>query len=114
MSEELKPNEQEQKAPSKEEVVAFLREQIEVKSVQLELQELNTKLATYRADELKALSFIAQLTNPQPPASAQPHVITQEDLDNNPEIAEQGFKVGDEVMVEKQEPSKPRGLKKDK
>lgn len=104
----------EQQVPTKEEVVKFLQEQIEVKKVQLELQELNTKLASYRADELKALAFIAQITNPQPPASAQPHTITQEDIDNNPEIAEQGFKVGDEVMVEKTEAPKSRGLKKDK
>lgn len=105
----------EQQAPSKEEVVKFLQEQIEVKKVQLELQELNTKLATFRADEIKALSIIAQMTNPQPPANAEPHVITQEDIDNNPEIVEQGFKVGDEVLVEKTEAApKSRGLKKNK
>ena len=57
---------EEQKAPSKEEVIAFFQEQIEVKKVQLELQELNTALAVARAEELKALSFIAQITNPQP------------------------------------------------
>lgn len=104
----------EQQAPTKEEVLKFLQEQIEVKKVQLELQEINTKLASYRADELKALSFIAQITNPKPPANAEPHVITQEDLDANPEIVEQGFKVGDEVLVEKTEAPKSRGLKKDK
>lgn len=105
----------EQQAPSKEEVVKFLQEQIEVKKVQLELQEINTKLATYRADELKALSFIAQMTNPKPPANAHPHTITQEDMDENPELVEQGFKVGDEVLVEKPEAApKSRSLKKDK
>lgn len=102
----------EQQAPSKEEVIKFLQEQIEVKTVQFQLQELNTKLAVARAEEIKALGFIAQMTNPQPPANAEPHTITQEDLDNNPEIVEQGFKVGDEVMVEKQEPAKQRTLKK--
>lgn len=55
---------EEQKAPSKEEVIAFFQEQIEVKKVQLELQELNTALAVGRAEELKALSFIAQITSP--------------------------------------------------
>jgi len=114
MSEQTTAQEPVQTPPSKEEVIKFLQEQIEVKTVQLELQEINTKLATYRADELKALSFIAQITNPQPPANAQPHVITQEDMDANPEIAEQGFKVGDEVLVEKTEAPKARGLKKDK
>lgn len=57
--------EQEQtKAPSKEEVIEFFQEQIEVKKVQLELQELNTALAVGRAEELKALAFIAQITTP--------------------------------------------------
>lgn len=102
----------EQKVPSKEEVLMFLSEQIDVKSKQVELQELNTKLATYRAEELKALQFIAQMTNPQPPADAVPHVITQEDLDANPEISEQGFKVGDEVLVPKDSEPAQRKLKK--
>ena len=90
----------------------FLSEQIDVKSKQVELQELNTKLATYRAEELKALQFIAQMTNPQPPADAIPHVITQEDLDVNPELSEQGFKVGDEVLVPKDSEPAQRKLKK--
>ena len=102
----------EQQAPTKEEVIRFLQEQIDVKKVQLELQELNTKLASYRAEELKALSFIAQITNPQPPEDAQPHTITQEDMDENPELSEQGFKVGDEVLVTKEETPKQRSLKK--
>jgi hypothetical protein len=55
---------EEQKAPSKEEVISFFQEQIEVKKVQLELQELNAALAAARAEELKALAFIAQITTP--------------------------------------------------
>jgi hypothetical protein len=105
---------EEQKIPSKEEVVTFLQEQIDVKKVQLELQEINTKLASYRAEELKALQFIAQMTNPQPPADAEPHTLTQEDMDENPELAEQGLKVGDEVLVPKESAPKSRGLKKGK
>ena len=114
MSEQM--NEQETKAPSKEEVITFLTEQIEVKKVQLELQEINAKLASYRAEELKALQFIAQMTNPQPPADAVPHTLTQEDMDENPELSEQGLKVGDEVLIPKETaaPAKSRGLKKDK
>jgi len=109
MSEELKPN---QPLPSKEEVIAFLKEQIEVKKFQVELQELNTKMASYRADELKALQFVAQMTNPQPPADAVPHNLTQEDMDQNPELVEQGFKVGDEVLVPKDSEPAQRKLKK--
>ena len=55
MSEE----QQEKTVPTKDEIIAFIKEQIEVKSVQLELQELNTGLAVSRAEELKALAFIA-------------------------------------------------------
>jgi hypothetical protein len=64
-TENTTPTQEEQKVPSKEEVISFFQEQIEVKKVQLELQEINTALAANRAEELKALAFIAQLTNPQ-------------------------------------------------
>jgi transcription antitermination factor NusG len=101
-----------QKAPSKEEVVRFLTEQIEVKKIQLELQVLNADLAEARSRELKALGFIAQMTNPTPPADAVPHNLTQEDMDQNPELSEQGFKVGDEVLVPKDSEPAKRSLKK--
>jgi hypothetical protein len=103
---------EQQVPPSKEDIVKFLSEQIEVKKVQYELQELNTKLAVARAEELKALQFIAQITNPQPPADAVSHSLTQEDIDENPELTEQGFKVGDEVLVPKDSEPAKRKLKK--
>jgi hypothetical protein len=56
---------EEKKAPSKEEILNYLQEQIEVKKVQLELQQLSSQLAIAKAEELKALAFIAQITNPQ-------------------------------------------------
>ena len=102
----------EQKQPSKEEVVAFLSEQIEVKKVQLELQIINADLAEARSREVKALGFIAQMTNPTPPPDAVPHNLTQEDMDQNPELIEQGFKVGDEVLVPKDSEPAKRKLKK--
>jgi hypothetical protein len=101
-----------QQPPSKEEIIKFLAEQIEVKEVQVKLQELNTKLATGRAEELKALQFVAQLTNPQPPADAVSHNLTQQDIDENPELVQQGFKVGDEVLVPKDSEPAKRKLKK--
>lgn len=109
MDEQL--NEQQASPPSKEDVIKFLAEQMEVKEAQYKLQELNTKLAVARAEELKALQFIAQMTNPQPPADAVPHNLTQEDMDDNPELSEQGFKVGDEVLVPKEQAAQ-RKLKK--
>ena len=112
------------KAPSKEEIIKFFQEQIDVKKVQLEVQELNTKLAVARAEELKALSFIGQITNPQAQQNnTQPHIVTQEDLDANPELVDAGVSVGDEVLIPKQDvtfpsiqeeqTSKPRKLKKE-
>ena len=105
----------EQTPPSKEQVVAFLQEQIEVKQLQLELQELNAKLAHARAEELKALQFIANITNPQAAPQGTPHNLTQEDLDAHPELVEAGLKVGDEVLKSEASPeevTKPRNLKK--
>lgn len=111
---------QEQTAPpTKEEIIKFFQEQIDVKKVQFELQDLNTKLAVARAEELKALSFIAQMTNPKPQGGeyegGTPHTLTEEDLENNPDLKEQGFKAGDEVIIPAQEqeeaPTKKRGLK---
>lgn len=113
MSEE---NVQEQKIPTKEEIISFIKEQIEVKTVQLELQNLNTGLATSRAEELKALAFIAQMTQQggERPEGT-PHTITQEDMDNNPELADDGIKVGDEVLIPSNPPvEKQRSLKKEK
>ena len=120
MSEQV--NNEEQKAPTKEQVMEFLKEQIDVKKLQLELQQLNTGLATARAEELKALSFIGQISNPRPDANAYqgapegtPHKITQEDLDNNPELVEAGVEVGDEVIIPNQAPIQeeaPKKLKK--
>ena len=78
---------EEKKIPTKEEIINYLQEQIEVKKVQLELQNINTALAVGKAEELKALAFIAQLTNPQ----------QQEEEDE-----------------EEEQPNKARTLKKDK
>lgn len=106
---------EEPKVPTKDEVIAFIKEQVEVKTAQLELQDLNTKLAVARAEELKALSFIAQITqqgNGEKP-QGKSHIITQEDLDNNPELAEEGINVGDEVIIPDAAPqTEKRSLKK--
>lgn len=102
----MSENVQDKNVPTKEELISFFQEQIDVKKVQYELQELNTKLAVARAEELKALSFVAQMTSPKAETNAYeggvPHTITQEDMDNNPDLAEQGIKVGDEVLIPKE------------
>jgi hypothetical protein len=92
---------QEQHVPSKEELMKFFQEQIDVKKLQVELQELNAAMATARAEELKALSFIAQMTNPETgqPQATKKHIVTQQDLDANPELVDAGVQVGQEVLV---------------
>jgi hypothetical protein len=113
---------EEQKVPTKDEIVAFLKEQVEVKELQAQLQDLNTRIAKGRAEEIQAISFVAQMTNPsQPPADlgdvdmgGEPHTITEEDLANNPGLSEQGLKVGDEVLITDEEAPKKRSLKKQK
>lgn len=110
---------QEKVAPSKEELISFFQEQIEVKKVQLELHEINAKIAVARAEELKAMAFIAQMTNPQQQGGV-PHTVTQEDLDNNPDLVDAGLQVGDEVVIPndvaeqelEEKSSKSRKLKK--
>lgn len=52
--------------PTKEELVAYLNESLEIAKLRAELQGFNTQIAVGRAEELKALVFIAQLTNPKP------------------------------------------------
>jgi hypothetical protein len=101
---------EEQHIPTKEELIAALKEQIEVKSIQLELQEINEKIAKSIAGEYQAMQFVAQMKSPQKPA-AQEHTITQEDLDNNPELADQGFSVGDEVFIPEEEIAAPKERK---
>ncbi len=113
-----------QNVPNREEMIKFFTEQIEVKELQLKLQEINTKFAVARAEELKALSFIGQMTNPKTTdviteENTVPHIITQEDLDNNPDLVEYGVKVGDEIRIpntqqEQEAPAeqKPKTLKK--
>lgn len=118
MSEEKLPPQEEKAPPTKEEVIAFFKEQIEVKKVQAELQELNTRIANGRAEEMRAMAFIAQMTNPQTRGNEYegdgiPHTLTEEDMEANPELKEQGLQAGDQVLIPAEEkPKEKRGLKK--
>ncbi len=58
--------------PTKEELVAYLNESLEIAKLRAELQAFNTQIAVGRAEELKALVFIAQLTNPKEQSVEQP------------------------------------------
>lgn len=103
MSEQTIPQEapqEEQKVPSQEEMMAWMKEQIEFKTVQVQLQEINTRLAELKAMEMQAIYKMAQLSAPEEPAEEMmPYTLTEKDIENNPEIKEQGYKAGDTVNV---------------
>ncbi len=90
--------EQERKEPTKEEVILFLNESLEIAELRAKLQSFNTQIAVGRAEELKALMFIGQITNPKP-QDLEDHIITEEDISNNPDLAQAGAKVGDKVQI---------------
>jgi len=97
--------------PTKQEIIESLSEMIEVRKLQAELQELNTRIAVGKAEELRAIAFQAQMQNPQPTGDEYdpaPHKVTQEDLDNNPELVDAGIKVGEEIMIQKQKKLKKK------
>ena len=49
---------------TKEQVIEHLTEQIEVMKLRAELQELHAAYSMARAEEIKAIAFIGQMTNP--------------------------------------------------
>lgn len=85
--------------PTKEEVISFLNESLEIAKLRAELQNCNTQIAVGRSEELKALIFISQVTNPKAQEDLQEHTLTEEDIVNNPELTQGGFKVGDNVQI---------------
>ena len=98
--------ENEKKVPTKAEVVAFYKEQIEVAKLRRELAEIACNTAEYDARRVEAIAKQAHFSGPAQhpqqqgmPEGVIPHTVTQEDLDANPELADQGIKVGDVVGI---------------
>lgn len=87
-----------EKEPTKDDVIAFLRESLEIAELRANLQKYNTEIAQGRAEELKALMFISQVTNPKEQELVE-HTVTQDDITNNPELSEEGFNVGDNIKI---------------
>ena len=90
---------EEQKIPTKEEIIAILKEQIEIKELQATLADLNSRIAVSRAKEVEALSFLGRSQAPSQTSPGNIHTITQEDLDTNPDLVDEGIKVGDQVII---------------
>ncbi len=96
-----------QAIPSREEMIKSLSEIIEVKKLQTELQELTTRLAVGKAEELRAIQYQAQVLNPpEINEYVQSHIVTQDDLDNIPDLVKAGIEVGEEILVPKQSEKK--------
>ncbi len=96
----------EQKAPSKEQVIKFYKEQIEIAKLRSELSEILAVTAKHDADRAESVAKLAHFSAPkgQQPVEQIPdgmveHTVSQEDMDNNPELAEQGIKVGDVIGI---------------
>ena len=105
---------EEKKTPTKAEVLNFYKEQIEVAKLRRDLAEIVCITAEFDARRVEAIAKQAHFSaagQQQPPQQGMPegvipHTVTQEDLDNNPELADQGIKVGDVVGITE----KPEGV----
>jgi uncharacterized small protein (DUF1192 family) len=94
-----------QEQPSKDHIIAWYKEQIEVATLRRDLSALQAEIAKNEAQRVQATILMAQM---QDPASQNKneveHVVTQEDLDANPELVENGLKVGDKILVNNPQP----------
>ena len=102
--------------PTKEQIIAYYKEQIEVATLRRDLSLLQMEIAKNDAQRTQATILMAQMQDPVSQNEVE-HVITQEDLDVNPELVENGIKVGDKILVNNpktpitEEPSKVQKVK---
>jgi hypothetical protein len=89
--------------PSREQIIGWYKEQIEVATLRRDLSSLQMEIAKNDAQRLQATVLMAQMQNPSSENEVE-HVVTQEDLDANPELIDNGVKVGDTILVSKPTP----------
>lgn len=93
-------SEEKKQMPSKEDVLKFYNQQIEVNSVRRDLAKINAEIAEYEFKRFEFTVALAQLSsNSKTNQAVKQHVVTEEDLENNPELAENGIKVGDTINI---------------
>lgn len=68
---------QQQEAPTKEQVIAHMNEQIEVMELRVKLQELNAAYAIAKVEEIKAIAFFSQMTQ----APEKDETLTEKEVD---------------------------------
>lgn len=103
---------------SRDQIINYLKEQIEVRELQVKLQELNTKMAVLRLNERNAIMQLADLQNVDE-TERKTYTLTEEDIKQNPELKEEGLKAGDKIVIpsdkelkeEKEPTQKKKGLK---
>jgi hypothetical protein len=78
------PENLEKDTPTREEYIAYMNETIELTKIRVELQELQTKIAVARAEEMRALAFLAQIQGQGKPDA--------EDTEDNNEAEPSGEK----------------------
>lgn len=108
--------------PSKDQIIAWYKEQIEVATLRRDLSALQAEIAKNEAQRTQATILMAQMQDPASQNEVE-HEVTQEDLDANPELVQNGVKVGDKILVsnprpqiapeQPEEDEKVRKLKKD-
>jgi len=89
--------------PTKEQIIAWYTEQIEIASLRRDLTALQAEIAKNEAQRMQATVLLAQMQNPVSQNEVE-HIVTQNDLDANPELVENGVKVGDKILVSNPEP----------
>lgn len=75
------PENQEKDVPTREEYIVYMNETIELTKLRVDLQELQTRIAVGRAEEMRALAFLAQIqgqTRPEPPEEDEQPVTASE------------------------------------
>lgn len=102
MSKEQKSKE----APDRAEVIKWYKEQIELAKYRFELAELLSKTAQEDAKRVQALAIMAQIQSTKN-NNNDLHTVTQEDLDNNPDLLDSGVKVGDVISLGQPSESDP-------
>ena len=98
--------------PSKDQIIAWYKEQIEVATLRRDLSALQLEIAKNDAQRTQATILMAQMQDPVSQNEVE-HVVTQEDLDVNPELVENGIKVGDKILVNNPKASEPAAPTKD-
>lgn len=98
-----------EKVPSRDEVINHLKEMIEVRQLQAQLQKINTSIVEDRVAELEAIMklnhYTAKPTDPsveetnEIPEGFVSHTVTQQDLNNNPSLVQSGVRVGDVIGI---------------